>query len=121
MAKFTVARLKEELGKRGLERTGLKQVLVARLVEALASDGTVQPSGGAVQPASRQPGPKAKRPREEQPALTWQPEGWRSTYALIKELRADRTAVVDSMGTEALSEEGATAEEREYHALVSTT
>ncbi len=46
------------------------------------------------------------------------PRGWRSTYDLIVELRADRTAVVDSMGSEAIASE-ASASERAYQTLVS--
>ena len=46
------------------------------------------------------------------------PAGWRATYDLIVELRADRTAVVDTMGSEALSELGGTAD-MEYQTLVS--
>ena len=47
------------------------------------------------------------------------PAGWRATYDLIVELRADRTAVVDTMGSEALSELCASAAEMEYQTLVS--
>ena len=46
------------------------------------------------------------------------PAGWRATYDLIVELRADRTAVVDTMGSEALSELGGTAD-MEYQTLIS--
>ncbi|EOD08576.1 putative endonuclease III [Emiliania huxleyi CCMP1516] len=46
------------------------------------------------------------------------PANWRATWELIVELRADRTAVVDSMGTEAIAGES-TKEERDFDALVS--
>ena len=46
------------------------------------------------------------------------PDGWRTVWDLIVELRADRTAVVDSMGTEAISNEVCESE-RAYQALVS--
>ena len=35
------------------------------------------------------------------------PDGWQTTYDLITELRADRTAVVDTMGCEAINESAA--------------
>merc|ERR1719291_146820 len=58
-------------------------------------------------------------PKRRKAALqSAQPAGWRATYALIEELRADRSAVVDSMGTEAIA--GASSkQERDFHALVS--
>eukprot|EP00635_Sarcinochrysidales_sp_CCMP3193_P001575 CAMPEP_0118902714 /NCGR_PEP_ID=MMETSP1166-20130328/7880_1 /TAXON_ID=1104430 /ORGANISM="Chrysoreinhardia sp, Strain CCMP3193" /LENGTH=302 /DNA_ID=CAMNT_0006841927 /DNA_START=50 /DNA_END=958 /DNA_ORIENTATION=- len=43
--------------------------------------------------------------------------GWRSTYDLIVELRKDRTAVVDAMGSEALAE--GDGETRNYQTLIS--
>ena len=46
------------------------------------------------------------------------PRNWRTTFDLISELRADRTAVVDQMGTEAITK-AATAEDAPFHALVS--
>ena len=57
-------------------------------------------------------------PKKEAPALK-PPAGWRSTYDLITELRADRTAVVDSMGSEAIATSAGSAEERNYQVLVS--
>jgi endonuclease III len=50
------------------------------------------------------------------------PAGWRATYNLITELRSDRTAVVDSMGSEALAESapcGTSKAELDYHTLIS--
>lgn len=47
-----------------------------------------------------------------------EPPDWRATYDLITELRADRTAVVDSMGSEAIAEE-ARPEDRAYQTLIS--
>ena len=46
------------------------------------------------------------------------PRNWRTTFDLLSELRADRTAVVDQMGTEAITK-AATAEDAPVHALVS--
>lgn len=46
------------------------------------------------------------------------PSGWRETYDLITELRADRTAVVDTMGCEAINE-SAEPETRAYQTLIS--
>jgi len=51
-------------------------------------------------------------------STTAEPPGWRSTFDLITELRADRTAVVDSMGSEAIAEEASEAD-RAYQTLVS--
>eukprot|EP00962_Isochrysis_galbana_P025459 scaffold7843_cov108-Isochrysis_galbana.AAC.1 len=45
------------------------------------------------------------------------PVGWRETWEIIVELRKDRTAVVDSMGSESISG-SAPEEERAYHVLV---
>ena len=48
------------------------------------------------------------------------PSDWRSTYDLIVELRADRTAVVDTMGSEAIAAETkASADTANYQTLVS--
>jgi hypothetical protein len=46
--------------------------------------------------------PKRKKAKPPPPQID-PPPGWRSTWDLICELRADRTAVVDSMGSEALA------------------
>ena len=60
----------------------------------------------------------SKRRAPSPPLL--EPDGWRDTWDLIVELRADRTAVVDSMGTEAISAASeASVEEREYQTLIS--
>jgi endonuclease-3 len=45
------------------------------------------------------------------------PAGWRRIYDLVFELRADRTAVVDSMGTEAVAAQSGP--DRAYQALIS--
>ena len=47
------------------------------------------------------------------------PAGWRRTWDCVRELRADRSAVVDSMGCERLAEPGASDEDRQYQTLVS--
>jgi len=60
---MTVAQLKKELGDRGLDATGLKAALVARLEEALASGG---PAGDAEMDAGDAPAATAaEAPREE--------------------------------------------------------
>ena len=47
------------------------------------------------------------------------PPGWRRTWDCVRALRADRTAVVDSMGCEKLADPDASDEDRRYHTLVS--
>eukprot|EP01134_Creolimax_fragrantissima_P008164 CFRG8164T1 len=47
------------------------------------------------------------------------PKGWRETWNLIWELRADRTAVVDSMGSEALADTAAPKPVKDFQTLVS--
>ena len=66
--------------------------------------------------------PKSSGKRAKAAVALEPPDGWRETYDLIEELRADRTAVVDSMGTEAIAEDdGAPSDpdERAYHVLIS--
>ena len=46
------------------------------------------------------------------------PKDWRKAYDMICELRADRTAPVDTLGAEALAEPGITQADREYQTLV---
>ena len=70
-----------------------------------AGKGKAKPSAPAASRAAASP-------------LLEPPAGWRATYDLIVELRADRTAVVDTMGSEALSELGGKAD-MEYQTLVS--
>lgn len=68
---------------------------------------------------STESNPARKRRASSPPPLA-EPDGWRGTWDLIYELRADRTAVVDSMGTEAISAEGEVSDaEREYQTLIS--
>ena len=50
----------------------------------------------------------AKKDRPSSPLTSLSPpDGWQTTYDLITELRADRTAVVDTMGCEAINESAA--------------
>ncbi|KAJ8613259.1 hypothetical protein CTAYLR_004542 [Chrysophaeum taylorii] len=58
--------------------------------------------------------PAAKRPRLVSP-----PENWRATWDLIIELRKDRTAVVDAMGSEALADREADEATFQYQTLIS--
>jgi len=99
--------------------------LVARAAPASSSAGAAPSpkkragSGSSSAPApSPSPKKRARSPKKEAPALE-PPAGWRSTYDLITELRADRTAVVDSMGSEAIATSAGSAEERNYQVLIS--
>lgn len=56
--------------------------------------------------------------RRKPPLALKPPPDWRSTWNLIVELRADRTAVVDYMGTEAIAMNASRAD-RAYHTLIS--
>lgn len=80
-----------------------------------SSKGIAKPKAAAKSKAK--PSPLAASKAAASPLLE-PPAGWRATYDLIVELRADRTAVVDTMGSEALSELGGTAD-MEYQTLVS--
>ena len=111
-------------------------------VASAASDGG---SGGSKRKASSTPtsaapaaatpasaSPKRSNKRKEPPAsatkkrgrspspppVLAEPADWRATYDLIVELRADRTAVVDSMGAEAIAADSP-AEERAFQSLIS--
>ena len=47
---------------------------------------------------------KVTRKKASKVVLSWpEPEGWRETYELVRELRTDKTAPCDIMGAEALS------------------
>ena len=62
--------------------------------------------------------PSAKRAKATTPVVTM-PTGWADEWRLIKELRKDRTAVVDTMGCERLADPHASEKDRRYHVLVS--
>ena len=62
--------------------------------------------------------PSAKRARATAPVVTM-PPGFNDEWRLIKELRKDRTAVVDTMGCERLADPKASEKDRRYHVLVS--
>ena len=64
------------------------------------------------------PAPK-KRRRRKAPLELAPPDGWRSTWDLIEELRADRSAVVDRMGSEAIAAASAPGADRAYETLIS--
>ena len=93
---------------------------------AFAAAGKKRSSSIAAAAASNpSPSPKksAKKPKSPSPksspkAALAPPDGWRATYDLITELRADRTAVVDTMGCEAINE-SAEPDTRAYQTLIS--
>ena len=62
--------------------------------------------------------PSAKRAKATAPVVTM-PPGFNDEWRLIKELRKDRTAVVDTMGCERLADPEASEKDRRYHVLVS--
>ena len=62
--------------------------------------------------------PSAKRAKATAPVVTM-PPGFNDEWRLIKELRKDRTAVVDTMGCERLADPRASEKDRRYHVLVS--
>ena len=62
--------------------------------------------------------PSAKRAKATTPVVTM-PPGFKDEWRLIKELRKDRTAVVDTMGCERLADPQASEKDRRYHVLVS--
>eukprot|EP00634_Sargassococcus_sp_CCMP2135_P004546 CAMPEP_0198659896 /NCGR_PEP_ID=MMETSP1467-20131203/34148_1 /TAXON_ID=1462469 /ORGANISM="unid. sp., Strain CCMP2135" /LENGTH=316 /DNA_ID=CAMNT_0044396281 /DNA_START=41 /DNA_END=991 /DNA_ORIENTATION=+ len=81
-------------------------------------------SGETTDATSPPPRKKAKkkasvRTTTQQQGETPAPVGWRATYDLIVELRGDRTAVVDSMGSEALADETVDEDTRHYQTLIS--
>ena len=61
--------------------------------------------------------PSAKRAKATTPVVTM-PPGFKDEWRLIKELRKDRTAVVDTMGCEAINE-SAEPDTRAYQTLIS--
>ena len=79
-----------------------------------------RPPKGAGEVSSEPAASSSSSPSKSSAAAIAPPLGWQSTWDLIVELRADRTAVVDSMGTEAISAIGdVSARERAYQALIS--
>lgn len=62
---------------------------------------------------------KVARREEKEPLLVVPPDDWKETWDMIVELRRDRTAVVDSMGSEALADKEADEETWRYQTLVS--
>ena len=62
--------------------------------------------------------PSAKRAKATAPSVTM-PPGFNDEWRLIKELRKDRTAAVDTMGCERLADPKASEKDRRYHVLVS--
>uniref|UniRef100_A0A7S0LNJ2 Endonuclease III homolog n=1 Tax=Coccolithus braarudii TaxID=221442 RepID=A0A7S0LNJ2_9EUKA len=84
-------------------------------------DGRLKPSKAKSTLSLPAPNPKNK-PRSNGvkpvPLTLAPPSGWRAIWDLIVELRADRTAVVDRMGSEAISS-SAPAQSRAYETLIS--
>ena len=79
-----------------------------------------RPPKAAGEVSSEPAASSSSSPSKSSAAAIAPPLGWQSTWDLIVELRADRTAVVDSMGTEAISAIGdVSARERAYQALIS--
>ena len=77
------------------------------------------PSGKKRAAKEPSPPPPSSKKRASSPTLSLEPpEGWRETYDLVTELRADRTAVVDTMGCEAINE-SAEPDTRAYQTLIS--
>jgi endonuclease-3 len=60
-----------------------------------------------------------KKRKSKAPLVIPEPEGWRQRWDLITELRRDRTAVVDQMGSEAIAASSAPGADRAYETLVS--
>jgi endonuclease-3 len=83
-----------------------------------SSSAAASGRGKAKRAAPSEGSPTRKR-RAPSPTTLPEPDGWRATYDLIEELRTDRTAVVDSMGTEAIAEGAANDDDRAYEALIS--
>ncbi|KAK3267454.1 hypothetical protein CYMTET_23994 [Cymbomonas tetramitiformis] len=93
---------------------------LAMALEAATSNGTPAAKRRAKRSPSAERSPRKRTPAAKAPVAP--PKGWRGTYDLIVELRADRTAVVDSMGSEAIDEDAAhdtPLEVRRYQTLVS--
>ena len=95
-AKMTVAQLKEELKARGLDTSGLKAALVARLEEATASEGNA-PEADAEAEAEAEPAEAAKDEDEE-----YEPEE-----------AEDVQAKADEMAEKAMAEHAASEKKRE--------
>lgn len=62
--------------------------------------------------------PRTKKATPEREALS-PPDDWRPVWEMIVELRNDRTAVVDSMGSEALADPTVDEATRQYQTLIS--
>ena len=76
-------------------------------------------SGGGARKRKRSSAKKTNAATEDVPSLgAPPPANWRATYDLITELRSDRTAVVDSMGCEAINQ-SADPETQAYQTLIS--
>lgn len=125
-AKMKVAELREALMVLGEPTSGKKAELVARLESARRAVTKTPPpkrKKGAVDVSSATTTTSpAPRRRKGEPLELEPPEGWRATYDLITELRADRTAVVDTMGSEAIADgsgSGMSVVDRDYQTLVS--
>lgn len=68
--------------------------------------------------ASGNPGNGSKEAQIPATTASKAPPGWQPTYALIKELRRDRSAPVDLFGAEVLPEKSVSAEVRRFQTLI---
>lgn len=67
--------------------------------------------------AAKRPKPTGKKKPAPPPLAA--PAGWTAEWTMIHELRADRTAVVDTMGCERLADPDVSEKDQRYHILVS--
>ena len=119
-----VAELRDALAALGEDTIGKKAELLSRL-EAARAKGAVKKQATKRNCADVDGSGASGSPQRKAKGVALElapPKGWRLTYDLITELRADRSAVVDTMGSEALAEgagSGTSVAERDYHTLVS--
>ncbi|ORX48303.1 hypothetical protein DM01DRAFT_1338769 [Hesseltinella vesiculosa] len=102
--KMRVVDLREELGKRNLAKTGKKDELVARLIEAMASDNNDQPTSATADVAVDQlPPPAEATPSVDQPPADKPEQDAQQPSALPAEISNDATAANIQPSTDAAS------------------
>jgi endonuclease-3 len=116
--------LREHLARRAGEQQKLQKITKtialtrrARLLTLCVARATAFSMAPKKRPPRAAP-PSAKRAKATAPVVTM-PPGFHDEWRLIKELRKDRTAVVDTMGCERLADPRASEKDRRYHVLVS--